>query len=180
MKTEDFNFLRKKEILILFFLLLSLTFAQISVAGISRIEPFLALRNSFFETLGMILPIFTIIFIYFHKRSEKDMPLRPFILFLGVTVVAVIIIAALGAPIIPEEEIPVLPDVNTTSTITPITQQTIEPPQSQSPSPPDKGSKSLDLGFFFQFLMESKIFIAIAILLLPILLIIIIRGTTAS
>ncbi len=180
MNTKDFDFLLRKEFLILCFLLLALTFTHISAGqqvGISRVEPFQKLNISLFETLGIILPVFTLIFLFFQKRSERTVSLPPSILYGGVAMIicfVIVFFAILGTSVLlqPEEESPVSDDINDTSTNTPTTHQPMEP--TQSPSPLD-GSNLRDSSFFFQFLMELRILIPIAALFLPLLLLMVIR-----
>ncbi len=177
MNTEDFNFLLRKEFLILCLLLLALTFAQISLgqlSGISGIEPFLVMNISLFDTLGMILPVFTIFFLYLNNRSSQGHSWYLIFYMIGGIILITSAIAMFGVFIQqPEEETSILPDANITSSITTTTTtQSIEP--IQPPSPP-VGSNPTDLSSLSQFLTEIRGFFFIVVLLLPLLILIAIQ-----
>lgn len=176
MNTEDFNFLFRKEILILCLLLLALAFAQISLgqlSGISGIEPFLVMNISLFDTLGMILPVFTILFLYLSNRSSQDHSWYLTFYMIGGIILITLFMAILGVFIQqPEEENPVLPDVNITSPITTTIIQSIEPIQ-----PPFQpvGSNPIGLSSLSQLLTEFRGLLFIVVLLLPLLILIAIQ-----
>ena len=176
MNTEDFNFLIRKEFLILCLLLLALTFAQISLgllSGISGIEPFLVMNISLFDTLGMIFPVFTIFFLYLNSRSSQGHSWYLFFYIIGGIILITFAIAILGIfTIQPEEENPTFPDVNTTSSIPTTIAQSIEPIQ---PPPPPINSNPKDPSSFLQFLTELRGLIFVIVLLLPLLILIAIQ-----
>lgn len=186
MSTKDFHFLLRKESFILCFLLFALTVTQISLgqlAGFSRIEPFLTLNISFFEAIGVILPVLTGIYIYFNFRSKRTQSRRyswflP-ILLTGIIVASFMTISLFSAFLQPEEE-PVSPIINnTSSSTTPITYQTTYPITTETKSThtqsPPVIPEQLDFSSLFQFLIESRDFFLISLLLLPLLFVIIFK-----
>lgn len=185
MNTKDFDFVLHKEFLILCLLLLTVTFAQVSLgqmSGIIKSKPFLVLNYTLFEVLGVILPVISGIYIYVNYRTKHNHPWFLFILSIGVVFIATLLIAALlGLSFQNEEDReldPVLPSENTTSlistspysTITGVSQQSTEPTQS-IPPPVDL----LDLSDFFQSLQNFGIFFLIFLFLIPLLFMFMIR-----
>ncbi|UCE13304.1 MAG: DUF4129 domain-containing protein [Candidatus Heimdallarchaeota archaeon] len=179
MRAQDFAFLRQKGILkglmILCCILIALTFTQISLeqqSGIDRVNPILVLDSSLFESLGLFFPIFAILFFFFHNRSVKGHSFLLLIQILGVIVIVTLIMAFLGVPETPEEELPEITS-NTTSmsqTYQSTTQSTIIPSQSGITESTLGGSIPLS-----QIFTEFRALFFIAILLLPIFFIIVIQ-----
>ncbi len=184
--TKDFDFVFRKEFLILCLLLLTVTFAQVSLgqmSGMIKSEPFLILNFTLFEVLGVILPVFSGMYIYLNYRTKNNHPWFLFIVSVGVIVLATLIIAALfGVSFRSAEDEgevePVLPSYNTTSIITTTpytiitteTQQTTEPTQLIAPP-----VNLLDLNDFFQSLQNFGIFFLIFLFFIPLLFMFIIR-----
>ncbi|MFX1282523.1 MAG: DUF4129 domain-containing protein [Promethearchaeota archaeon] len=177
MNTKDFNFLQQKEFVILCFLLLSLTFAQIALGQLSSnnmIKPFMTLNISLFEIIGLFLPLFTGIYLFFSNKSNRQFSPLPLIIFIGVTLISCFIIALLGITTLPEEESPVLPEINTSTPITTTmaTQKTTGP---VLPPPQTIESGQPDFNFFLNFLLELRSLFLIVIILLPLFLILLSR-----
>ncbi len=178
-KTKDFDFLLRKEVLILCCFLLALTFSQIAldnvaIGRISRINPFLELRNPLLESLGVFLPPFIAIFLLFYRRG-LDVSWLPPTKWLIVFSLLFVIILVLPLPK-PLEEIvePVEPE--TTATTPPNSGTTY--PSNSNPLETDTTSTvtpSPGNDFFSDFITEFRSLFIIGILLLPFLFAIIIQ-----
>ena len=177
---NDFSFvLRKKEFLILCLLLLTVTFTQFSlgqISGIVKSAPFLVVKNSLFDVLGFILPLFTGTYVYIRYRRKHNPLLSIFIIAIGVIVIVTVIFAALfGMPFLNEEEVeeeepefPIIPTSPITNIpFTDITEEVTQP----LPPPVDLMSFSE----FFQSLEYLGIFLLIFLLFLPLLLMFVIK-----
>ena len=173
----------RKEFFILCLLLLTVTIAQFSlgqISGIVKGAPFLILKNSLFDVLGFILPLFTGTYIYLRHRRKHNPLLFLNVLAIGVIVIVTVIFAVLlGVPFLNEEEVeeeePSLPINVPTSPITniPFTDITDEVTQ---PIPPPVDIFSFS--DFFQSLEYLGIFLLIFLLFLPPLLMFVIKRRT--
>ncbi|MFX0211319.1 MAG: DUF4129 domain-containing protein [Candidatus Hodarchaeota archaeon] len=181
MNAKDFDFLRRKEILVLSVCLLALAFSQIALeqqisyfspnGRKSEIQPFLILDHSIFELLGILLPIFTLIFIIFYwTGSDYLSKIRNWMI--AVTLLIFIVLAFLVIIIMQYIYIPMLPmelDDTDKTTLTPTTPVT-------SNQPP---TISVSLKAFLEWLINFRNLFLISILLLPLLFLFWLqRGTT--
>ncbi|UCG90143.1 MAG: DUF4129 domain-containing protein [Candidatus Heimdallarchaeota archaeon] len=170
MNTKDFEFIFQQEFLILCLLLLSLTFAQISLgqqSGNSLIKPFLILNNSLFEILGIFLPLFTGIYVFFSNRSKSHFSFPPLIMFIGIVSIAILLFGFLAPSIQPEEEAPIWPETNASMPIsTQIVTESTQPP----PTPVDTDQPD-SISFFDLLLGLRSFFFIILLFLLPSLII---------
>ncbi|MCK4848236.1 MAG: DUF4129 domain-containing protein [Candidatus Heimdallarchaeota archaeon] len=175
MDSKDFGFLYRKEFIILCLLLLGISFAQIASkqqlsAGtrIIGVDPIFILRNMFFEVLGIFLPLFAVIYLFFQKRSEKDKTGIPIGRYLYV--IGTIFILILAIPILSTSE-EIIPEDNTTATITtpiPNPSSIINP---TNPAIPPHNNPSFDSQFLDNFLNIARNSFLFLLLFLPLLII---------
>ena len=186
-KTKDFDFLLRKEVLILCCFLLALTFSQIALEQIilssntyaiynriSQIEPYLKLNISLLESLGVFLPPFIAIFLFFYRRGY-DFSWLPPTKWLVVFSLLFVFILAFPLPKPLEEEFPIVgPETTTTIPPTPGTTS----PSGTNPMETDTTTTvtpSPSNDFFSDFITEFRSLFIIGILLLPFLFAIIIQ-----
>ncbi len=173
MNTKDFDFLIQKEFLILCLLLLSLTFTQISLeqlSGSSSVKPFLILNISLFEIIGLFLPLFTGIYLFFTNKSKQQFTFPPLIIFFGIALISILIFTFLASTTLFEEESPVWPEINSSVSIT--TQEVTESAQ-LPPVPADLNQ--LDTNAFVNSLLELRSLFFVGVIFLSLLLIILSR-----
>ncbi|MFW9904609.1 MAG: DUF4129 domain-containing protein [Candidatus Thorarchaeota archaeon] len=186
MKTKDFDFMLRKEFLILCLLMLTVTFAQVSIgkmSGTIKSKPFFILNFTFFDALGVVLPVISGIYIYLNYRTKHDHPRVLFILSFGAVFIAVLTIASIfGAYFLNEREQveePTIPSNNTSTSpisttpytaTTELTKQTTETTE-VIPSPENLG----ELNEIFQSLQNLGIIFLILLFFIPLLLMIMIR-----
>ena len=80
MNTKDFNFLYRKEILILFCFLITITFSQIGLEKnirFSEIPTLAVLNNPLLEALGLVLPLFVSAYLIFSHLSKAEVSWLP-------------------------------------------------------------------------------------------------------
>lgn len=187
MDSKDFGFLYRKEFIILCLLLLGTTFAQIASeqqlsvgTRISGVDPIFILRNTVFEALGIFLPVFTAIYIFFQKKSSEDYSWIPPGKYLAVFTTLFILILAIPIPSTSED---VIPENNTnTLTITiPITttnpSSIITPPDPTLTNNDDPSINSQFLGNFLNIARNTFLFL---VLFLPLLIIYLIQYRSKS
>ncbi|MFX0014760.1 MAG: DUF4129 domain-containing protein [Promethearchaeota archaeon] len=184
MNTKDFNSLFQKEFLVFCLLLIALAFAQASlgqISGFLNIKPIFKLRYPIFETLGVILPIVSGIYIYLNYRTKHKYPWALLTFIIIVLLITFIFTAYLGALERPEgEEEPIFPIINPNSTSTsipptesPISKQ--ETTDSSSSVPGLVNTNTLDFSSFLQIIQEFGSFFFISLLLFPLLFMMILR-----
>ncbi|UCG03109.1 MAG: DUF4129 domain-containing protein [Candidatus Heimdallarchaeota archaeon] len=179
--TKDFDFVLRKEFLILCLLLLTVTFTQVSLgqmSGIIKNPPFLTLNFILFEVLGVILPVFSGIYIYLNYRKKHNHPWFFLIQSIGVLVIGFLIIAAIiGATIQEEEgeEEPIIPSYNATTIPTDTTPytETLETQQKTESTQPI--SPPVNLVDFSDFFQSLSIFFLIFLFFAPLLFMLIIK-----
>lgn len=171
MNVKDFAFLRRKDLFILSGCLFALALFQIALdqqityispqARKSEIQPFLILNHSIFEYLGLLLPIFTIIYLFMHKRAGMEYlrQLRKWIattllIFAVFAILIIILMLRIYIPMPPVQ----LGEIITTAP-TPLT-----PISPSSPVP-----YQLDI---LEFLVKYRNFFLLVILILPLLFLI--------
>ncbi|MFX0050373.1 MAG: DUF4129 domain-containing protein [Candidatus Hodarchaeota archaeon] len=178
MKVADFDFLKRKEFVIFCFFLLVLVFSQIALDKTfnrdSSIEPFLELNNSFLESLGLFLPFFTAIFLFFQSRTKGDYTwLPPWKYFVGFIIIF-LLISFFPIPEPSEDIIIVNPPTNGTTTSP--TSLTIPSTATSSETIPlPNGDQDRDYRSLLSFLNEFRNVFIIAILFFPLLIIFIIQ-----
>jgi hypothetical protein len=166
--------------------MLTVTFAQVSLgqmSGTVKSKPFFILNFTFFEVLGVVLPVISGIYIYFSYRTKHEHPWILFILSSGAVFIAVLVIASIIGVYFGNEgdqvEEPVIPFNNATTSpistapytsITEITQQQTETTEI-IPQPVNL----LELTDYFQSLQNLGIIFLIFLFFIPLLLMIIIR-----
>ncbi len=172
MNVKDFAFLRRKDLFILSGCLFALALFQIALeqqityfspqAEKSEIQPFLILNHSIFEYLGLLLPIFTIIYLFMHKRAGMEYlrQLRKWIattllIFAAFAILIIILMLRIYIPMPPVQ----LGEIKTTAP-TPVT-----PVSPSSPAVPYQ----LDI---LEFLVKYRNFFLLVILILPLLFLI--------
>ncbi|MFX1505126.1 MAG: DUF4129 domain-containing protein [Promethearchaeota archaeon] len=181
--TKDFNFMLRKEFLILCLLMLTVTFAQVSLgqmSGTIKSRPFFILDFSFFEVLGVVLPMISGIYIYLSYRTKHEHPWILFILSVGVIIIAVLTITSILGVYFRSEgeqgEEPIIPFNNTstspisTTPYTAITEMTQQTTETTEVIPPPVNL--LELNDFFQSLQDIGI---VLLFFIPLLLMILIR-----
>ncbi|MFX0182617.1 MAG: DUF4129 domain-containing protein [Candidatus Hodarchaeota archaeon] len=182
MKTADFDFLRRKELLIFCIFLVVIAFSQIALERLpiiiyqssraSYVVPFLELDNRLLESLGVFLPVFTGFFIFFQSRRSKEgdyswIPPRKFLI--GFSLILLFIIF-FPIPEPPEEEPVVNGPTNTTQIPNPVTSTTTNPlPDTSTPS--SSGGQIIDSGILSAFLTGFRNVFIIGILFFPLLFI---------
>ncbi|MFQ5820683.1 MAG: DUF4129 domain-containing protein [Candidatus Heimdallarchaeota archaeon] len=171
MNAKDFAFLRRKDLFVLSGCLFALALFQIALeqqityfspqARKSEILPFLILNHSIFEYLGLLLPIFTIIYLFMHKRAGMEYlrQLRKWItttllIFAAFAILIIILMLRIYIPMPPVQ----LGEIITT-TPTPVTPV----------SPSNKVPYQLDI---LEFLVKYRNFFLLVILILPFLFLI--------
>ncbi|MHA1214673.1 MAG: DUF4129 domain-containing protein [Candidatus Hodarchaeales archaeon] len=175
MNSKDFSFLGKKEFILLLLFLLALVFSQIALEDQRNLndqkpfnKPFIILESSFFEDLGIFIPILTILFLFIHNRRKQEYsrlpPSKHILLF-------VLFFATVTILLIPENVENLLPEVNTTSTTTIpetliVTSRSIVPPHGTEIIT----DRLIDSSFIFRVLF------IIGFLLLPLFLLFLIQG----
>jgi len=180
--SKDFGFLYRKEFIILCLLLIGISFAQIASeqqlsvgTRISGVDPIFILKNTVFEALGIFLPVFTAIYLFFQKKSSDDYSWVPPGKYLFVFTTLFILILAIPIPSSSEDIIP--EDNNNTATITlPIATTSpssiINPPDS---TPPNNNNPSINSQFLGNFLNIARSTFLFLVLFLPILIIYLIQ-----
>jgi len=167
--------LGKKEFILLLLFLLALVFSQIALEDQRNLndqkpfnKPFIILESSFFEDLGIFIPILTILFLFIHNRRKQEYsrlpPSKHILLF-------VLFFATVTILLIPENVENLLPEVNTTSTTTIpetliVTSRSIVPPHGTEIIT----DRLIDSSFIFRVLF------IIGFLLLPLFLLFLIQG----
>lgn len=178
-KTVDFDFLRRKELMIFSIFLLVLAFSQIALeqsARISHVVPFLELNNRLLESLGVFLPVFTSFFLFFKSRRSKKgdyswIPPRKFLI--GFFLILLFIIF-FPIPEPPEEEPVVNGPTNTTIITSPVTSPTTNPiPETSIPSSSE--GQIIGSGLLLDFLTGFRNVFILGILFFPLLFIFIIQ-----
>lgn len=171
MRVFDFTFLRRKDLFILSGCLFALALFQIALeqqttllspqARKSEIQPFLILNHSIFEYLGLLLPIFTILYLFMHKRAGMEYlhQLRKWIattllIFTAFAILIIILMLHIYIPMPPVQ----LGEIITTAP-TPVTPV--------SPSSPV--TYQLDI---LEFLVKYRNFFLLVILILPLMVLI--------
>ncbi|MFW9854060.1 MAG: DUF4129 domain-containing protein [Candidatus Thorarchaeota archaeon] len=73
---KDFSFLRRKEFFLFCFALVTLAYFQLAFSltrNPSSVQPVLIIENGPLETIGVFLPLFTVVFLFFqHKKSYSQ------------------------------------------------------------------------------------------------------------
>ena len=181
MDSKDFGFLYRKEFIILCLVLLCISFAQIASeqqlsvgTRISGIDPIFILRNTAFEALGIFLPIFTAIYLFFQTRSSDDFSWVPPGKYLVIFTTLFILILAIPVPSTSED---IIPEDNNTGTITlPITatnpSSITNPPDSALPTNNNPSINSQFLGNFLNIVRNTILFLVV---FLPVLIIYLIQ-----
>ena len=179
MDSRDFGFLYSREFIILCLLLLGVSFAQIASeqqlsigTRVSGISPIFILRNTVFEALGIFLPIFATIYLFFQKstkeKRERTFPLKRYaIVFTSVF----ILMLAFGIPSTLENEIPENNNSTVTSTMT-NTNPDVDP---SGVTFPNREYPSINSQLFRNLLNVARNVLIFIILFLPLLIIFLIR-----
>jgi len=180
--SKDFGFLYRKEFIILCLLLLGLSYAQIASeqqisvgTRTSGVDPIFILRNTVFEALGIFLPIFTAIYLFFQKRSEDEYTWIPPGKYLAVFMTLFILVLAIPVPSAPEDIIP--DDNNDTVTITIPTTATSPNSKTILPDSTDNNNDdpSINSQFLGNFLNIARNMFFLLVLFLPLLIIYLIQ-----
>jgi len=175
--SKDFGFLYRKEFIILCFLLLGISFAQIASeqqlsAGtrISGVDPIFTLRNTVFEALGIFLPLFAAIYLLFQKKSKEEYSWVPPGKYLAVFTTLFILLLAIPIPSTSEDIAP----ENNTSTVTITTPLTTSNPTSiidpQNPTQTNNVDPSINSQFLGNFLNIARNSFLFLVLFLPLLI----------
>jgi hypothetical protein len=159
------------------FFLLVLAFCQIALEKtyrISSIEPLLELNNSFLDSLGLFLPFFTAIFLFFQSRTKGDYAwLPPWKYFVGFLIIF-LLITFFPIPE-PTEEIPIVDPISNITTTSPTSFTTPSTSTSSETSQPLNGDQDRDYRFLLSFFNEFRNVFILAILFFPLLFIFIIQ-----
>jgi len=141
-----------------------------------NITPLLIIETTVVENLGLFLPIFTSIFLFFHNRRKDDYSWIPPLSWILIFIFIFIGLSLLPTPKTIEE---IIPENTSTTTIIPQTTLTsdIVVPPSSSPTytfPPSNDNESP----FNKFLQDFRTLFVILILFLPLIVILILQRRT--
>ena len=135
------------------------------------ITPLLIIEATFVENLGLFLPIFTSIFLFFHNRRQDDYSWIPPLSWILIFIFIFIGLSLLPTPQNPEK---IIPENTITTTIIPQTTLTSEIVTTPSTYPTYTFPSSKDNESPFNlFLQEFRTLFVILILFLPLIIIII-------
>ncbi|MHA1975126.1 MAG: DUF4129 domain-containing protein [Candidatus Hodarchaeales archaeon] len=174
---KDFSFLGKKEFILLFLFLLTMVFSQIALEhqqNPNQQKPFLVIESSLLENLGILIPVFTVLFLFTHNRRNQDYSWLPPLTWILLFVLSFLALTLLPSP---ENFEQIFPEYNTTisttipETTTNITISLIPPPDTGSISDQLKGSH-----LFFGFIEDFRVLFIIAFLVLPLFLLFVIQS----
>ncbi|MHA2224994.1 MAG: hypothetical protein ACXAC8_07305 [Candidatus Hodarchaeales archaeon] len=173
---KDFEFLRRKEFLILFCFLLLISFFQMALEQQIRsglIHSYSTLNLSLFESLGLFLPLFVMFFLAYSELSRKDYsmlpPLRWWVFFFSI----LLFILLVPLPKALEEEFNENFLNNTTSTTIPET-SSLTTIITDTSSPPLIGSSVQETNLFEVLLLDLRSVFIFGMLFIPFLVLLII------
>jgi hypothetical protein len=173
---KDFAFLRRREFILFFLALVALAYFQFAFTRTrySTIgQPVLAIENGFLESLGVFLPLFTAVFLFFqHKKSHSGSWVFWVIwgLILGILMLVIIL---LPGPSL-SDDLADIPDDSTAST--PDTTAFTEPITVSTPDPNPPGTAPINLLTVTNFIYQLINMVFLVILLLPLIILLLVRN----
>jgi hypothetical protein len=182
LNTKDFSFFYRKEFLFFCSLLVLVTFSHIAleeqiIARVNRIKPFHVFNFSFFEILGLILPLFACLFFFFYiTLTRNEHSYLPPIKWIIPFVILLFIIASVPLPEIENEIVIDDPTSTIPTTVTPNTGTT--PPNTIAPvsnNPQNYQPEPYLVDFLQLFMLEFRNIFLFGIFFLTIAFLIFLR-----